>query len=69
MRDMIDIHWSQLSVGRGMTTFVEDNWGWRTSSERSRRCFYTTDVWRVMRDLAPWATRFRAIDRPAVVDV
>jgi hypothetical protein len=67
---MIDIHWSQLSVGRGMTTFVEDNWGWGASSERSRRCFCAADMRGVMWDLASWTTRLRAIDRsPAIVDV
>ena len=70
MRDMIDIHWGQLSVGRGMATFVEDNWGWRASSERSRGCICTTDMRGMMRKLAPWTTRFRAIYRPpGVVDV
>jgi hypothetical protein len=70
MRDMIDIHRSQLRMGRGVTTFVDDNRGWRSSSERSRGCFYTTEVRRVMRDVASWTTGFGAMDgTPAVAYV
>jgi hypothetical protein len=71
MRDMIDIHWSQLGMGRGVTTFVDDNRRRGPSSERCRGCFYTTtEVRRVMRDLASWTTGLGAMDgTPTVVYV
>jgi hypothetical protein len=69
MRDVIDIHRSQLGMGRAVTAFVNDDRGRRTSSERSRRSFCSTDM-RVMGYLASWFTGIRAIDRtPGVVDV
>jgi len=69
MRDVIDIHWSQLGMRRSVTAFVNDNRGWRASSERSRRSLCGADM-RVMGDLASWFTGIRAINRtPAVIDV
>jgi len=70
MRNVIDIHWSQLSMGSCVTAFINDNRGWRASSERrSRRCFSSIDV-RVMGDIASWFSGIRAINRtPAVADV
>jgi hypothetical protein len=57
-------------MGRGVTTFVDDNRGWRSSSEWSRGCFYTTEVRRVMRDVASRTTGLRAMDgTPAVAYV
>jgi len=70
MRDVIDIHWSQLGMGRSVSAFVNDDRGRRASSERrSRRCFGRIDM-RVMGDIASWFTGIRAINRtPAVADV
>jgi len=70
MRNVIDIHGSQLSMGSRVTAFINDNRGWGASSERrSRRCFNSVDV-RVMGDIASWFTGIWAVDRThAVVDV
>jgi hypothetical protein len=39
MRDMIDIHWSQLGMRRGETTFIDDNRRWGSSSKWSAYSF------------------------------
>jgi hypothetical protein len=69
MRNVVNIHWSQLSMGSCVTAFIDDNRGRASSEGRSGRCFSSIDM-RVMRDIGSWFTGIRAIDRtPAVADV
>jgi hypothetical protein len=69
MRDVIDIHWRQLGMGRSMTALVNNDRGRRSPSKWSWRRVCARDVRRVMDDITRSAG-IGTVDRAsAIVDM